>query len=87
MKNVDKYPLVWVIWNDIVATDATWRDADDAIHWVDTECGLVHQVGFQLEKNDEYVVLIDSFFEEGTTVGTVTRIPIATVKEIKIIKP
>jgi hypothetical protein len=83
MKNLEKYPLVYCVWQDIVSTDTNWREIDEAIHWVDTESGMVSQCGFMLEKNDEYLILLDSFFNEGEMVGAVTRIPIETVKFIK----
>lgn len=81
--NTDKYPLVYCIWSDIISSDSNWRDLDSAIQWVDDESGLVSQVGFMLEKNDEYLILLDSFFNEGDMVGSVTRIPVETVKFIK----
>lgn len=85
MINIDKYPLVICKWHDTVATDSNWRTEDEAIDWVDSESGIVLQTGFMLEKNDEYLILLDSFFEKGDVVGTVTRIPIETVKYIKVI--
>lgn len=83
MKNTEKYPLVFCEWEDIVSSDTNWRDLDDAIHWVDSENGIVNQVGFMLENNDDYLILMDSFFSEGDTVGAITRIPKAVVKSIK----
>lgn len=85
MTNQEKYPLVYCVWEDIVSTDTTWRDLDSAIHWTDSESGLVSQTGFMLEKSDEYLILLDSFFNEGDMVGSVTRIPLSTVKFIKTI--
>ncbi len=85
MENKPNYPIVYVIWIDIVATDANWRDVDSAIQWVDEECGLVHQCGFLLDKGDEYIVIMDSFFVEGDTVGAVTRIPTHNVRFMKTI--
>ena len=81
--NINTYLLVVCIWEDIVASDSAWRTLDEAINWVDTEAGLVYQTGFMLEKNDEYLILMDSFFTEGDIVGTMTRIPIETVRYIK----
>jgi hypothetical protein len=86
MNNREKYPLVFVQWEDIISTDTSWRELDDAIHWIDTETGIVNQVGFLLEKHEDYVILMDSFFEEGDTIGAITRIPKNTVKYFKILK-
>lgn len=71
----NKYPLVFCIWEDIVATDTNWRDKEAADEWVKTETGRVHQTGFLLSKDDQYLVLMDSYFPYSTTVGSVTRIP------------
>lgn len=85
-KPVDNhYPLVICKWLDIISSDSNWRSADEAIDWVDTESGVVIQTGFMLEKNDEYLILLCSFFLSGDTVGTITRIPIDAVKAIKVI--
>jgi len=83
MTNTNKYPLTFCEWEDIISTDTSWRDIDDAIHWVDSESGIVSQVGFMLENNDDYLILMDSFFNQGETVGAITRIPKSTVKFIK----
>lgn len=81
-----KYPLVYCIWEDIQGSGSEWKTNDEAIHYADTENSLVHQVGFQLEKSDEHVILLDSFFEDQDLVGIVTRIPIAVIKKIKTIE-
>lgn len=75
-----------VVWEDIVATDNNWRTEDDGIHWSDSESGLVSQVGYLLDQDDKYIVLMDSFFQEGDMIGSVTRIPLVTVKSIKLIE-
>ena len=83
---MNKYPLVYCIWEDIQGSSGEWKTVDDAINWNDTEDSLVHQVGFQLDKSDEYVILIDSFFPNQDLVGTVIRIPIGAIRKLKIIE-
>ncbi len=83
MKNTDKYPIVYCVWEDITSTSTDWRELDDAIQWMDAEDSLVSQVGFMIEKNDDYLVLMDSFFHIEDTIGSVTRIPKNAVKFIK----
>jgi hypothetical protein len=83
VKNQDKYPLVYCVWEDIVQGDTSWKELDTAIHWTDSESGLVSQTGFMLEKSDEHLILIDSFFNEGDLVGSVTRIPMSVVRVLK----
>lgn len=83
MENIKAYPIVYCVWEDIVSTDTAWKSLDEAIDWVDSESGLVSQVGFMLEKNDEYLILMDSFFNNEDTIGAITRIPIECVRYIK----
>jgi len=79
------YPLVYCLWEDIISTDSAWRETDDGISWVDDEKSLVRQCGYLLDKNDEYLVLVDSYFPNSSTIGAVTRIPMSVVREMKTI--
>lgn len=84
-KEANDYPLVLCLWEDIISGDASWKEVDDAIQWVDDEKSLVRQCGYLIDKNDEYLVIVDSYFPGSTTVGTVTRIPMVVVRELKTI--
>jgi hypothetical protein len=79
-----QYPFVYVEWEDIVATDQNWRGKEELDEWIATEVAIVHQSGF-LYESGEYVVLIDSFMDDGT-LGAATKIPKAVVKEIIYLK-
>ena len=87
MPTKQKYKLVFCVWEDIVTSSSAWKEADEAVDWADSEPGLVHQVGFQFEKNDEHLILIDSYFPEGDDqlVGAVTRIPISVIRQLTVI--
>ncbi len=84
-KEANDYPLVICLWEDIISSDSNWREIDDAIQWVDDEKSIVRQCGYLIDKNDEHLVIADSYFPGSGTVGTVTRIPMGVVREMKII--
>jgi hypothetical protein len=77
------YPLVYILWNDIVSGETGWKTLDEAMEWADNEEGLVHQTGFLVEDDGDHVTLIDSYFKDSETVGTPTKIPKQNVKFIK----
>lgn len=83
---MSEYKIAIVTWVDIVATDTNWRDKEDAHEWADAELGIVNQVGYLIYQDIEYILLADSFFPCSTTVGSVTKIPMGTVRDIKIIE-
>ena len=64
----------YVEWVDIVATDGGWRSLDELNDWIANENSTVHQVGFLYAITEDYVVLVDSYFED-TTIGYAIRIP------------
>ncbi len=79
--------IAMVVWEDVVASDQNWRTEDDGIDWSDNESGLVNQVGYLLDQDEKYILLVDSFFPESDTIGALTRIPISLVRSIKIVEP
>jgi hypothetical protein len=74
--------LVYVLWEDITQTDSSWRDLEEALDWSNSEVSLVHQVGFLLDKDENYITLICSYLPPDLA-GTVIRIPVSTVKYVK----
>lgn len=75
--------LVYCLWEDIMSSDTGWKSRDEAIEWADSEPSLVHQTGFVLDDDGEFILLVDSYFKNCETVGTVTRIPKQNIKFIK----
>ena len=76
-----KISFVYVIWEDIVSTDSGWHSLDVVKDWVDTQNSMVTQVGFLLREDENYIILMDSYFQDGT-LGAVTRIPRGVIKKM-----
>jgi len=74
--------LIVVEWEDIVSTDSGWHTLQEAKDFVETENGIVTQVGFLLRKDEKYLIMTESYFKRGT-VGVVIRIPIGVVRRIE----
>jgi hypothetical protein len=85
--NLKERKIAIVIWEDVVASDQNWRSEDEGIDWSDNEPGLVNQVGYLLDQDEKYILLMDSFFACSDTIGSLTRIPVSLVRSIKIIEP
>lgn len=82
-----KYQLVFCKWEDTTSSDSGWKSSDEAIDWADNTPGIVHQIGFKLEQNEEHLILVDSYFPDDDTVGTVVKIPMSMIRgEIKILE-
>jgi len=77
------FPLVKIIWEDIITDDNAWRTIDDALDWADSESMLVHQVGYLLDEDENHYVLVGSIFADGSQVSIITKIPRGTVTKIE----
>lgn len=77
--------LVYVEWEYIVNTDSGWHNYDTVKEWVDNQDSIVSQIGFLLREDSNYIVLMDSYFKDGT-IGVVTRIPRGVIKKLVPIK-
>lgn len=75
--------IVLVEWEDITATDTNWRSEEEATDWADDANSIARQAGFLVSKDDEYIVLTDSYIPGLDLLGSIIRIPIPTVKFIK----
>lgn len=75
--------LVYVEWIDIVATDGGWHSTDELEDWIQNEECVVRQVGFLYRQTDDYIVLVDSYFDE-YNVGYAVKIPMGCVKKMKL---
>jgi hypothetical protein len=74
--------IVLVLWEDITTTDNSWRTLEEGLDWSNSEVSIVRQIGFLLDKDDNYITLMCSYLPPDL-VGAVTRIPTSTVKYIK----
>lgn len=75
-----------VTWEDVISSDQNWREESDGLEWSDNETGLVSQVGYLLDQDENHILLVDSFFPDGDTIGAITRIPASLVRSIKLIE-
>ncbi len=85
-----EYPLVLVEWVDIVNTTGEWQTAEQLLEWADQLESTVHHVGFVLKEDQDFVVLVDSYFpttdpnnKHLSQMGTCTRIPRGCIVSIK----
>lgn len=77
-------PVVHVIWYDSYALEETWHPVGSPI-----ERRLIRSIGFQVEENDEYLVLATNYDPTCETYGTaiaihkpciVSRVPLTELK-------
>lgn len=74
--------VVYIEWNDIIQSDSSWKEEEDALDWAADQDSIARQIGFLLDKDSNYITLCCSYFKGGM-VGNIIRIPVETVKFIK----
>lgn len=74
--------IIYLEWNDIIQSDSSWKSEDEALDWSGEEDSIARQVGFLLDRDENYLTLVCSYFRGGM-VGNVIRIPVETIKYIK----
>lgn len=79
---MEERKVVYIEWNDIIQSDSSWKEEEDALDWSAEQDSIVRQVGFLLDKDTNYITLCCSYFKGGM-VGNIIRIPIETVKYMK----
>lgn len=78
--------MVLITWMDITQGPTGWSDLDDALADADSADGMVQQLGFLLDKTEDHIVLLDSYFQTNDVVGTYTKIPRSVVKSVTYLK-
>ena len=81
-----KYPMVYCTWEDIQGGTSEWDTIDEKLEDIENTNSLVHQSGFQIEKTEDYVILVCSYFDGQDLVGTLTRIPMKNIRTYVVIK-
>jgi hypothetical protein len=76
------HQMVYVEWIDIIATDGGWRTEEELNEWIETEHDTVRQVGFIFMETDRFIVLTDSYFNNGLK-GYAVKIPKGCIIKIK----
>lgn len=74
--------IVYIEWEDIISTDDSWRTPDEALDWSASETSIVSQVGFLLDKDENFVTICSSYLST-EMIGMTIRIPVSTIKYIK----
>lgn len=75
---------VEVIWVDITYKDAGWHHFTDVEDFIkDNKENTVVQLGFVYKETDEMLFLVDSYFQDDRTYGTVHKIPKGCIKSVR----
>lgn len=74
--------IVYVEWVDIVSTDGGWHTTEELDVWIESEPNIVHQIGFVYADTKDYLVLVDSFFDENVN-GYAVKIPRGCIIKIE----
>ncbi len=77
--------IVKIIWMDTISTDG-WFSNEEALKWVKDDIGEIHDVGYLLEKNKDYVVISPSYSYKVNQYDYLKKIPTKVIKKIITIK-
>ena len=77
-----KYKPFYVIWWDDAVSDSSWHDATQ----LKLKPTVATTVGFLVHKDDDYIIVADSYFDEDDTISNYTKIPMKMVKDFKIVE-
>lgn len=72
-----KYPPVLVRWDDAEA-DNSWQDEPTSA----LEATIATTLGFLIRDEANWILVADSYFEKGTTIGNTTKIPRGMIQEL-----
>lgn len=77
--------MVYIKWIDIIHEHG-WHSVDDLENFDVQKEKIVHHVAFLYEEDEEQIIIVDSFFEDKETFGTVHIIPKGTILEMRELK-
>jgi len=81
LKLYDKIEIEWI---DIVH-DGGWHTPDDLEKFIHAQNNVVKQIAYFYCYSGKNIIIIDSYFADGTT-GTIHKIPTSVIKKITLIK-
>lgn len=65
---------VEIKWKDITSHDE-WHTADEVDKFVNDDEGIVSQLGYIYEEDENQIVLLDAYFVNKDLFGTIHKIP------------
>jgi hypothetical protein len=81
MAKYSKYQMLEILWVDIVY-DAGWHSPAEAEQFIQDKDMEVMQTGYFYGEDKDNIYIIDSYFRNEKTLGTVHKIPKGTIKKI-----
>jgi hypothetical protein len=81
MAKFSKYQMLEILWVDIVY-DAGWRTPEEAEKFIQDKDMEVMQTGYYYSEDKDNLYIIDSYFKNEKTLGTVHKIPRGCIKKI-----
>ena len=81
-----EYKLYYIEWMDAMAYLPTWGDREEITEWANSNEGLVKQVGWIIEENENYILLssrIGIINSDEPDFGSVFKIPSRWIKKRK----
>lgn len=73
---------VEVTWRDIVF-DEGWHTQKQFDKWVtETSHNTVKQLGYLMEDEEDYLIIVDSYFEDESAYGTIHKIPKGCIVQV-----
>jgi hypothetical protein len=72
---VNKYPVLFVAWTDVIQGAVGWESMEDRLDDADNRSGIVHQTGFLIEETEDNIIIVDSYLNDEDMVGSYHKIP------------
>lgn len=79
--------IVEVVWVDITYKDAGWHHFNDVEDFIkDDKENTVVQIGYIFREDKKMLYLVDSFFKDERTYGTVHKIPKGCIRSMVVVR-
>lgn len=85
LKDIKKFQLVQIKWNDIVSDNSGWAHNKKYNFKQHANASNYESVGYFINKDDKFIFLAMSVNIENDISGMMLAIPIGTIKELKTI--
>lgn len=74
--------ILYIEWDDVISHDDAWRTEEEALDWAGTESSIVSQLGFLIDKDENYITICNSYISKDF-IGGITRIPVGMIRYMK----